>query len=227
MKILIAVLSTCAIIEIALGTLEIPNPIYYNITPNQGAIYESSDSTNNNYLNYYLYHVNINELKYSSGSKDPLNMQIYNPETSQWLDANINTSTNGSRDRTPEGTISFKVNIYIISTPFVGLSKFRFVDSKGNPLKDAINGNALEFSGPKILSNFKDESYVKEDDGTYTYSVWIRSDDSITVGLHGLRPEIDIWEWCRPNLTSNSWGWTKLEWRKAPFYKIIKFEILI
>jgi len=216
MKILIAILAIGLITQVAMGATEIPEPIYGSVIPNEGVTYVSKPAT-------YIYQVDVEKLKENSKSQDPLHLQIYNPETNQWLNTRINTAINGSIDH--DGVIDYRVDLAKLSTPFLGLSKFRFVDSKGNALKDVMNGEAIEFIGPKITANFRNESYKRDEAGTNSFSVWVRSYDTIYVCLCGRQSEEDNCEWFGPSIKSTSRGWVRLEWINVPYYRIVEFKI--
>lgn len=219
MKILRLIFSLGLIMIAASGTIKISEPIYGNVTPNEGVTYISEHSI-------YSYQIEIEKLKENSKSQDPLYLQIYNPEASLWLNTSINTSNksiNASKNR--DSIINLKIDLAKLTPHFLGLSKFRFVDSKGNALMDRRNGEPIEFIGPNIRANFRNESYKREKSGKYSYSVWVRSYDTIYVGLCGRQSEEDNCEWFGHSIKSNSRGWIKLEWINAPYYRIVEFKI--
>jgi hypothetical protein len=171
-----------------------------------------------------VYSVDLDKLKEISRAEDPLFLEVYNPETGIWINTTINTLVDGDTDITRPEIVHYKVNLAELGSPFIGLSRFRFVDAKGNALRDSNNGDAIEFSGPRIVVNLKDENYKRLAGGLYSYSVWARSENTIAIGLRGTT-DLSNWVWVGSPFKSSSMGWTKLEWTNAPYYKVVEFKI--
>jgi hypothetical protein len=226
MERIILILVLGLIITISQAALEIPEPLYSAIDPGEGAIYITKPATGLEDLPVYtyVYSVDLDKLKSISRAEDPLFLEIYNPETEKWINTSINTAVDGDTDATRPEIVLYKVNLTELGSPFLGLSRFRFVDARGNALRDANNGEVIGFSGPRIVVNLKDENYKRLAGGLYSYSVWARSENTITIGLRGTA-DLSNWVWVGSPLKSSSKGWTKLEWTNAPYYKVVEFKI--
>lgn len=224
--ILVLGLALSLIIPIAMGALEIPEPSYNAVTPDEGPLYSTKPAIGLEDLSVYSYTylVDLGKVKESSKSQDPLYLQIYNPETNNWINTSIDASEDGKEHPTMKGVIQYKVDSAKFGDPFLGLSKFRFIDAKGNALKDANNGDPIEFSGPRIVVNLKDEKYKKEPGGSYSYSVLARSEATVAIGLRGTLDR-NNWVWIGSPFKSSSEGWTKLEWKNVPYYRVVEFKI--
>lgn len=230
MKKLIVILALGIFMPMAIGAIEVSGPIYSNVVPDEGSIDVSKPIISDECIpdHSYIYQVDMEKLKKNSRSsdRDPLFLQVYNPETKKWIYTGINTAINGSRDLTHKGVINYKIDLAKLGPSFLGLSRFRFVDLRGNALRDSVDGEPIEFIGPRIVANLRNERYNRVDGSTYSYSVWVRSEDSVVIGLYGMRPNESTWELFNTKLESNSRGWIKLEWKNAPYYKMIDFKVL-
>ncbi|NPV63860.1 MAG: hypothetical protein HPY61_14760 [Methanotrichaceae archaeon] len=226
MKEILLILALGLIISITHAALEISESPYGKVDPENGSIYITKPATGLEDLPVYtyVYSVDLEKLKEISMAEDPLFLEIYNPETGNWINTSINTAVDGDPDITRPEIVHYKVNLAELGSPFLGLSRFRFVDARGNALRDANNGDAIEFSGPRIVVNLKDENYKRLAEGKYSYGVWARSEDTIAIGLRGTT-DLSNWVWVGSPLKSSSMGWTKLEWIKMPYYKVIEFKI--
>jgi hypothetical protein len=222
MKWIVLILATCVTISLAFGAMEIPQVPYNAIDPSEGPMYVTNLAVGleNLYVYMYTFSLDLEQFKDSYKANDPLFLEIYNPETQKW----INTSIQGTKDLTKK-QFNYRVNFANLGEPFIGSSKFRLVDAKGNAIKDT-NGDAIEYAGPRIVVNLKDENYKRDSQGTYTYSVMARSDEQKTI-LIGLRGTLDKakWDWVGTPQTVSSRGWTKLEWKNEPYYKVLEFKI--
>ena len=223
---IILIMALMLITPIAQCALEIPEAAYYSVDPKEGPIYITNPAAGLEDLSVYsyTYSVDMDTLKENAGVEGPLFLEIFNPETGSWINTSINSEVDGSDDLTRIGVVNFKVNLADLSGPFLGLSKFRFVDVRGSPLRDANNGDAFEFSGPNIIVNFKDESYRSLGGGRYAYSVMARSERTVAVGLR-TTSDGNNWIWVGTPLKSGSKGWTRLEWNNAPHYRVVEFKI--
>jgi hypothetical protein len=211
---------------IAIGALEIPEPLYNAVSPISGPLYATEPAVGLENISVYSYNysLNIDQIKAASKSNDTLYLQIYNPETNNWIDTGINTAVDGKTYPATSEVVEYKVDSMMFGEPFLGLSKYRFVDAEGNALKDASNGNPIEFSGPRIVLNLKDEEFRRDADGTYSYSVLARSENTTPIGLQGTSDKIN-WTWIGSPIRSSSKSWTKLEWNNASYYKVVEFKV--
>ena len=214
------------VVSISQAAIEIPESPYGAVDPWEGAVYITKPATGLEDLPIYTYaySVDLDKLKEISRAEDPLFLEIYNPETEKWINTSINTALDGDTDVTRPEIVHYKVNLAELGSPFLGLSRFRLVDARGNALRDANNGDVIEFSGPRIVVNLKDENYRRLAGGLYSYSVWARSENTITIGLRGTA-DLSNWVWVGSPLKSSSKGWTKLEWTNAPYYRVVEFKV--
>lgn len=226
MKRLIFTLALSLIIPMAMGAIQIPEPYYNMIRPSVGPLYDTNLVEGLEDLSVYSYtfSVDIDKVKENSEYNGHLYLQIHNPETNSWISTDINTSEDGETDPTRKGVINYRVDSKKFGDPFLGLSKFRFVDANGNALKYANNGESVEFIGPRIIVDLKDEKYKREQGGSYSYSVMARSESTVAIGLRGTMDKSN-WVWIGSPIKSGSKAWTALEWKIMPYYKVVEFKI--
>ena len=225
MKRLILALAIGFIIPVVMGALEIPEPIYNAVTPSEGPLYVTKPAIGleDLYIYSYKYGVDLEKIKQKFMHQSNLHLQIFNPETNNWIDTGINTSKEGIAHPTMKGVVEYKMDASEFGDPFLGLSKFRFVDVEGDALKET-NGETIEFLGPRIVVNLKDEDYKRQANGLYSYSVWARSESTVAIGLRGTLDKMN-WVWIGEPFKSSSKAWTKLEWKNAPYYRVVEFKI--
>jgi hypothetical protein len=225
MRWLVSILVFSLIVPMAMGGLVIPPSPFNEVVPKEGSLYITQTTIDRLEDFYsYTYKVDLKTIKEISKAQDPINLQIYNPETDKWID----TNANGTKDSTRLGVYDYRVNFakLDLGMPFLGTSKYRLVDANGTALKDA-NGYAIEFSGPNIIVNLRDETYaIQKESGKnlYSYGVLARSDRTVPIDIRGTR-DGRTWEWYGYPVKSGSRGWTKLEWINAPYFQKMEFAI--
>jgi len=135
---------------------------------------------------------------------DPVNEDWFSFGT-QWYDKSLNTDT-----------LKFVVGQLPFSS-CLGNLKYRLVS------EEHVLG---EFIGPEIYVDFKNERYKIEDNGTYTYSVDVWSNDNLSIDLVYSQDGI-IWfqaDDLKIYNNSSSENWQKMDWNNHPMYRMFKFR---
>ena len=220
MRLVILIIALGSVVSLAAGGLIVPAVPITSVELKEGPLYSSTPLSDLEDIYSYNFLVDIKGVN----AKQPLTLQIYDPLGDRWIDSN----TTGIPDATITEALNFKVNFAMLnfSGLFLEPSRGRLVDANDQVIK--VGGVPSEFSGPKIVVNFKDENAVREPDkDLYKYSVWVRSSKTATIDIRIVRDENgkDGGYYGHPYKCSSP-GWNKIEWNDAPYFEEIEFVAL-
>lgn len=187
-----------------------------NVTPHTGALYSTAVQFND--LDVYCYTYTFNFLEFDETDlPSSIWLQIYN-SSNMWSVPGIEIN-NSNKSR----MISRKVDLAKELGVYLGDVRYRVVSNKEDPQ----NSELYNSTGPKIVANFRDETWTKGNEGLYNYIVSVRS-SIYPLDIYLYYPKLSGKEWVYyyeyQTYRDENEGWSTISWIDAPFFKKLEFK---